>query len=127
MLTQRSKLGTKAEQIAGTYLQQKGYEVLQYKYRKKWGEIDIIARKGDVMVFVEVKANAKDFGSAFGPEVRVDKRKMDALIKTATLYLAYELKRMTGEWRGGIIFVTFNDGNQKAKITHFKNVAEAFQ
>ena|SRR3989344_8809697 len=127
MLTPRSEFGKKAEQIAGNYLQQKGYEVLQYNYRKKWGEIDIIARKGEVMVFVEVKANAKDFGSAFNPEVRVDQWKMNRIIKTATLYLAYELKKLDGEWRIDIISVTFTEDGKRANIKHFKNVAEAFQ
>ena len=79
------------------------------------------------LCIAEVKANAKDFGAAFDPEIRVDRRKMSTIIKTATLYLAYELKKSDGEWRVDIISVTLNKEKNTASIKHFKNVAEDYQ
>ena len=76
------------------------------------------------MVFVEVKANSDATDSAFNPEVRADYRKMQKIIKTATLYLGYKPGGLDHEWRIDVISVTMN--GEKAKITHFKNVAEAF-
>lgn len=118
----RKEFGNRAETIASTYLEGKKYTILKRNYRKPWGEIDIIAKQDETIVFVEVKANAKDFAGDFNPEVRVDERKINKIIKTATLYLQYELKNMNCEWRIDIISVTMEQ--EKAKITHFKNVAE---
>ena len=49
------KTGTRYERIAGEYLKSKGYEILEYNYRSRTGEIDIIARDGEYLVFCEVK------------------------------------------------------------------------
>ena len=122
-IDRRREFGNQAETIASAYLASKGYKILERNYRKPWGEIDIIARHNDVMVFVEVKANAKDFGSGFSPEIRVDQNKMNKITKTAELYLQYQIKNMNCEWRVDIISVTL-DG-ERAHIQHFKNVAEA--
>jgi len=55
--------GSAAEYIAAIFLMLKGYRVLALRYRTKLGEIDIIARKGDLAVFVEVKARADETGA----------------------------------------------------------------
>ena len=122
----RKDFGFYAETVATHYLQQKNYTILERNYRKPWGEIDIIAQYEDIIVFVEVKANTKDYGMAFNPEVRVDQKKLGKIIKTASLYLEFELKELEHEWRIDIVSVTIQEGTQKAKITHFKNIAESF-
>ena len=96
---------------------------MERNYRKPWAEIDIIAKRGNVVVFVEVKANARDFGFEFNPEVRVDNRKLAKITRAAPLYLEYTYKNMNTEWRVDIVSVMFS-GETHAKITHFKNVAE---
>ena len=50
--------GRRAETIAAWYLRAKGYRILDRRVRTRAGEIDIVARKGDTLVFVEVKARA---------------------------------------------------------------------
>ena len=50
--------GSYYERMAGVYLTEKGYEILEYNYRCRLGEIDIIARDGDYLVFCEVKYRA---------------------------------------------------------------------
>jgi len=54
----REKLGRRAERIAAIYLQAKGYKILERRFKTRQGEIDIIALKHDILVFVEVKARA---------------------------------------------------------------------
>ena len=54
---QREK-GAYWEQKAGAYLESIGYEILEYNFRCRMGEIDIIARDGDYLVFCEVKYRA---------------------------------------------------------------------
>lgn len=55
--------GSAAEYIAAIFLMLKGYRILALRYKTKLGEIDIIARKGDLAVFVEVKARADEMGA----------------------------------------------------------------
>ncbi len=119
------ELGFLAENIAARYLESQGYEVIDRNYRKPWGEIDIIAMKDDIICFVEVKANSQEFVGDFNPEIRVDHRKLSKITKTATLYLEYELKNTDAPWQVDIVSVTFDRVGKKAKIKHFKNVAEA--
>ena len=73
-------LGKKGEQLAARYLQQKGYKILDFNYRTKFGEIDVVAKDGETIVFVEVKTRTS---TRFGePEEAVGKRKL-AHIKRA--------------------------------------------
>ena len=55
--------GSAAEYIAAVFLMLKGYRILAMRYKTKLGEIDIIARKRDLAVFVEVKARADETGA----------------------------------------------------------------
>ncbi len=117
------------------FYKKRGYKIVERNYRKPWGEIDIIAKDGDCLVFVEVKANSREFRSKdFSPETRVDKSKVGKIIKTALIYL--ESKGLMGDrgqeinganstqWRIDVVAVTFIKEEKKAEITHFKNVAD---
>lgn len=116
------ELGFLAENIAARYLESGGYKIMDKNYRKPWGEIDITARKGEVVVFVEVKANSQELGGDFNPEIRVDWKKMAKIKRTALLYLEYELCDMDCEWQIDVISVTFNSTKRTADLKHFKNI-----
>ncbi len=116
------ELGFLAENIAARYLEERGYEIVAKNYRKPWGEIDIITKIGDTVVFVEVKANRKEFAGDFSPEIRVDYQKTQKIKRTAMLYLERELGNMEVEWQVDVLAVTFDIPNKKAKIKHFKNI-----
>jgi len=84
-LNHQQYFGQKGETIAVHYLENMGYTVVLQNYRAETGEIDIIARDGDTLVFVEVKArNSVRFGSA---KAAVDRRKQEKLTRTAWHYL----------------------------------------
>ena len=119
------ELGFLAENIAARHLREKGYEIIAQNYQKPWGEIDIIARSPEAVAFVEVKANRREFGMGFNPEVRVDQRKLSKITKTAMLFLEYELGNLEQEWQVDIISITFNSERRTATLRHFKNVTEA--
>ncbi|MFH2085868.1 MAG: YraN family protein [bacterium] len=53
-------VGNRGEQLAGEYLAQRGYKILARNYRSKWGEVDIVAKVRDIVVFVEVKTKTTD-------------------------------------------------------------------
>ncbi len=77
--------GDWAEDQAEAFLRQKGLEVLERNWRYKRAEVDIIAREGDILVFVEVKMKS---GVSFGrPEEVVDTRKQQLLIDAAMAYM----------------------------------------
>jgi putative endonuclease len=85
----RRQLGQQGEQIAADFLAEKGMELLKRNYRTRRGEIDIIARQKQTIVFVEVKTSGTPF---FGdPATWVDRRKQSRLIQTAEHYLATEV------------------------------------
>lgn len=84
-LATHNELGTKGEQLATDFLQQKGYKVLATNWRNKHHEIDIVAQKKDILVVAEVKTRT---GRYFGePEEFVLKQKQKNLIKAANAYL----------------------------------------
>ena len=59
----RQVLGKYGEDLACAELRRRGYAILERRYRTRFGEIDIVARDGEVTVFVEVKArNGREFG-----------------------------------------------------------------
>lgn len=116
------ELGFLAENIAARYLEEEGYEIVAKNYRKPWGEIDIIAKRGEAIIFVEVKANKQKFAGDFNPEVRVNDQKIHKIKRTAALFLERELGSTDVEWQIDIIAVTFDIPNKKAKIRHFKNI-----
>jgi len=78
--------GIRGEDLAVTYLKKKGYKVIERNYRCQWGEIDLIAREGDTLVFVEIKSRTS---SGFGlPQDAVDRFKQEKLVQVARAYMA---------------------------------------
>lgn len=79
---QTGKLG---EKIAAAYLEKSGYRILEQNYRCRFGEVDIIARDGDTIVFVEVKSRRSE---TFGlPQLAVGPEKQMRLSKISLCYL----------------------------------------
>ena len=80
--------GTWYERKAADYLKQKGLYILRYNYRCRSGEIDLIAKDGQYLVFVEVKYRNDD-GSGYALEA-VNPAKQRAICKVARRFLAVE-------------------------------------
>ena len=86
MTLRKKKLGAQGEQIAINYLHNRGYHILERNYRNKLGEIDIIAKHGNDLVFIEVKTRSDNmFGS---PLEAVTSAKQRQLAKVALEYLS---------------------------------------
>lgn len=81
----KDTLGRRGEDLAASYLRERGYQIVRRNFRYGRREIDIIARRDGVTVFVEVKTRSSDrFGS---PGEAVDTRKLGVLRKVALAYL----------------------------------------
>lgn len=116
-----SELGFFAEHYAAEYLKAKGYKILGHNYRKPYGEIDVIAEKQGVMVFVEVKANKKDL-PGFEPELRVNANKRHRMARIAQTYLLQFKYPEDQPWQLDIISIAFNKEQKTVKIRHYKNI-----
>ena len=85
MTQARLSLGKHGEELACRELRRRGYAILARRYRTRWGEIDVVARDGDTLVFVEVKTRrSTGFG---GPVAAVNVEKQRRLINMARSYL----------------------------------------
>jgi len=85
MINNSQKQGQEGEMLAKNYLLKEGYEILELNWRYKKYEIDIIAKKAETMVFVEVKTRKN---STFGePEIFVTRQKQGFVIAAANQYL----------------------------------------
>lgn len=90
----RKETGKLGEELAALMLEEKGYEILERNYRCRFGEIDIIARKRDILTFVEVKTRS---GDAYGTAAEaVTWTKQQKIRQTALQYLNEYRKMFVG-------------------------------
>lgn len=101
MPTPRRRLGDRGEQVAQTYLEQRGYTIIDRNWRCRFGEIDLVARDGDQLVFVEVRARHDQYALE-----SITARKRQRLITLAYAYLiAHDVPPGVG-WRIDVIALT---------------------
>jgi len=108
-------LGKKGEDFAVSYLLEKGYIVLEKNWLQQKFEIDIIAKDGNELVFVEVKTRSTNFFE--NPEEAVTIKKQQHLIEGADFYL--EQNELDIESRFDVIAIIYN--KKTLEIKHFKN------
>jgi len=109
-------LGHWGEQKAATYLEQKGYRIIDHNVRTLFGEIDLIADHKGVLIFVEVKTRSS---SAFGlPEEAITPGKREHMLASAQAYLQ-ELTSLDSDWRIDVIAV--RKICDQYQILHFEN------
>lgn len=109
----KRKTGKAYETIAADYLQAQGYEILHQNYRCRSGEIDLIAREGRYLVFVEVKYRSTDEAGCAASAV--DRKKQRTISRVAVFYLIQNQLPENTPCRFDVVAV---DGE---KITLYKN------
>jgi putative endonuclease len=117
--TGRIGLGKRGEQLAAEHLEAAGYEVLERNYRCRAGEIDLIARDADTIVFVEVKARR----GAFNPLEAVDSRKQAQISRVAFDYFL-KLRIAGGAARFDVIAVDGDSGECVHIVDAFDSTLE---
>ncbi len=109
-------LGKYGEQLAKTYLEERGYEILDENWEYEHAEIDLIAYLNHIIIFVEVKTRSS---ISFGlPEDFVNKGKRQLMANAADEYI--ELMNHEGEVRFDIISVLFKNNNRYT-INHIED------
>lgn len=116
-LNDQQTLGRSGEDIAVAYLARARYKVLERNFRTKCGEVDIIAREGKTLVFIEVKTRRNlSYGC---PQLAVTRFKQKQISKAALLYLAANKLTETAA-RFDVIAISLSD-YEKAQVDHIKN------
>lgn len=83
MLTTKRLKGNQGEKQAETFLKKRGFKLLIKNYQNKFGEIDLICRRGNSIHFIEVKSAF----SYFDPAQNMTKKKLNKIIKTAQIFI----------------------------------------
>jgi putative endonuclease len=127
------------EKIATNYLKGKGYKILDANFflraahGPKIAEVDIVAKKGGVFVFVEVKTVKHYPSMSYLPQDKVNEQKLWKISKAAELWLMQHKIPLNVKWQIDVITVeVYEEGRAKilqslfgpkTKINHFQNVA----
>lgn len=109
------RVGKWGEDAVAAYLAARGYEVLARNARTPYGEIDIIVKQADLMIFVEVKTLTSS--KNFFPEQNVTMRKREHMLACAEHYAA---ENAIDHWQIDVVAVEGKVGREP-KITHFEN------
>ncbi len=131
MTTEKQNIGKLGEDIAVKYLEKHGYEILDRNYRKPWGEIDIIAsenigknqflaRQSQELVFIEVKAQNRNF--EWRPEENITRHKKHQLSRIITTYLKSNKIPEDQNWRVDVLAITLDFKTKNAQIEHIQNI-----
>jgi putative endonuclease len=119
----RRSLGRQGEEIAAAYLEGMGYELVVRNWRTRAGELDIVAREGNWLVFVEVRTRraAVDGGTpALGiPEESVTPRKQMRLVAMSEAYL-FEMP-WQGTWRIDVIALELWPDGSISRLNHLRD------
>lgn len=119
----RKRLGNRGEDLAASFLAQHGYQLVARNWRTRAGELDIVARDGEWLVFVEVRTRRVGSGAATPalgrPEDSVTPRKQLQLVAMAEAYL-FELP-WAGPWRIDVIALEIGADGAVARLNHLRD------
>lgn len=117
-MRQKAFIGSWGERLAEQYLLARGYEILARNARTPYGELDLVARTGEVIVFVEVKTRTN---AAFGlPEEAVTLQKRAHILDAAQHYLQTNFEHEQ-DWRVDVIAIQGRPGGTDPQIEWFEN------
>jgi putative endonuclease len=121
IMLKRKDTGSLGEKLAREHLKKKGYRILETNYHCRAGEIDIVAKYQDELVFIEVRTKTNlDFGS---PEESITEAKMEHLRLSANRYLQ-EHNYISDSWRIDVVVVELTPGNKLSRIEVIENAIE---
>ncbi len=113
MTGRRQAVGRRGEEAARVYLRRRGVRILAENFACAAGEIDLIGREGDTLLFIEVKARTS---AAFGPpHLAVHRRKQRQIVRAAQWYLA-ERRMPEVPCRFDVLAVTFPAGGGAPRV-----------
>ena len=115
-------LGDKGERLAASFLRGLGYKILARQQRNKLGEIDLVARDGDCIVFVEVKTRRST--AAGHPAEAVTTSKQQKLTNAALIWMKKQ-KLLGHACRFDVIAILTGEDGSEPEIQHYVNAFPA--
>ena len=118
-------LGELGEGVAVQYLRTHGYAIVERNYTKPCGEIDIIARKGETVSFVEVKSQTtavQKKGRTGAPEENMHSRKVQRRRKTIRQYIGEHFRNRACTWQFDLIIVYLDMERRTARVSMQENI-----
>lgn len=121
----RSEIGRIGEDIACKFLEGRGFTVIERNFRRPWGEIDIVAQKGDSLHFVEVKSvllSRENISREMqvDPLEHVSYSKLQRVTRTASSYM--HSKGLDLEYQIDVVAVYLDEGRRVARCELFAQV-----
>lgn len=113
------KTGKIGEDIASRYLEMNGFVILERNYTKKWGEIDIVARKAGRVHFIEVKSVSHETMGEYRPEEQVHNLKQLRLRRIIETYIS---AHRIGKWQFDLICVYLDHVALTAKVKFLEDL-----
>lgn len=120
MTKNTQKVGETGERLAAEFLMKKGFFILDRNYRKKWGEIDIVAEKDDIIHFVEVKTITSK--GDYLPEDNVRLWKKERLSRVIRTYLLDKHVSDEKEFEIDVISVVLDPDSDNSQIRMIENI-----
>ncbi len=139
--SEKQKIGAKGEEIAVMFLMKQGFSIVERNYTKKWGEIDIIAEKGKMLYFIEVKAVTREItkrkaeecfperGKAikdkvdfYRPEDNIHLWKLKRLSRTIQTYLLQRKVSDDREWQFDVLVVYMDMSKRLARVKRYEDI-----
>ncbi|MDD2766830.1 MAG: YraN family protein [Candidatus Moranbacteria bacterium] len=121
----QSESGSLGESLGCRYLKDKGYTILETNYcntsGRRLGEIDIVAKKGKELVFVEVKTRLGREGGALVPESSITRAKLHKLERIVAYYLR-EKKCQSMPYHFDALAILYDETSKKAFIRHLEHI-----
>ena len=128
-ISEKRKIGNLGENLAYRFLVKHGFSIVDRNYSRKWGELDIIAKKGLKTHFIEVKSvsceNILEIGrgeDAFRPEDNLHPWKLQRLGRIIQTYLLEKDVSPETDWQFDVITVYIDKNSLKAKVFMLENV-----
>jgi len=128
--TEKRKIGDVGENIACKFLMKRGFEIIEQNYSKKWGEIDIIAKKTNKLHFIEVKSVSHMPVSYetdnYNPEDNLHPWKLQRLSRVIQTYLlGYKRNRDVSyetDWQFDVMVVYLDLKSMEAKVNYMEDI-----
>lgn len=117
-INNRFQIGKMGEKIAEKYFLDHGYEIIAKNFRKRTGEIDLIAKYKKRIIFIEIKTRKNSY---FGePQESINKNKIKKIYITGISFMRENDLRMPLQI--DVVSIKLNEYNILKSLTHFKNV-----
>jgi len=130
IMAKHNEVGEIGEEVACKFLVKRGFEIVDRNYRKKWGELDIIAKEGGKLHFIEVKTVSRENVRSISretleqdkPEERIHEQKQKRLARAIQTYLSEKHVSRETYWQIDTIAVFLDLNNKDARIRFMDNI-----